>query len=110
MRIVILVLGAVMLAGCQLYWAKPGQTGATMQAFENDHRDCITTAGTPPGSDRVYVNLDVYRACLKDHGWQRETSGKFSVPVGYFRGQENEGPVQVGELPKQVPSDARTKH
>ena len=42
--------------------------------------------------DRLLVNLDLYRACVKAKYWQRVT-GKAGVPIGYFRGQENEGPT-----------------
>jgi hypothetical protein len=63
-----------------------------------------------PGDDRVLVNLDLYRACLKAKYWQRVTGAKAGVPIGYFRGQENEGPIRPSDLPAQprvVPSPPR---
>jgi hypothetical protein len=39
-------LGTLLLAGCQLYWVKPG---ADMTAFTRDHQACVKTAGVPPG-------------------------------------------------------------
>ncbi len=67
-----LVLACVLaLTGCQLYWRKPGADAGT---FAADHRDCVGKAGIDVGGDRVLVNLDVYRACLPVHGWQRESA------------------------------------
>jgi hypothetical protein len=39
--------------------------------FFGDHKQCVVTAGSPPGAERVYVNLDIYRACLRSKGWKR---------------------------------------
>jgi hypothetical protein len=100
----VLLLCAVALAGCQLYWIKPG---ADMAAFTADHHACVKTAGSPVGTDLLLVNLDVYRACLKTRGWQRETGGTYANPPGYFRGLEREGPVRIGEVPAQVPTVER---
>jgi hypothetical protein len=63
-----------------------------------------------PGDDRLLVNLDLYRACLKAKDWQRVTGAKAGVSIGYFRGQENEGPIRPSDLPAQprvVPSPPR---
>jgi hypothetical protein len=89
------------LSGCQLYWIRPG---ADMTAFTTDHHACLKTAGHPvdEAKTQVLVNLDVYRACLKARGWSRETGSKFENPPGFFRGLEDEGPVPVGHVPKQV--------
>jgi hypothetical protein len=54
------------------------------------------------GAGQVLVNLDVYRACLKVHGWSRETGSKASNPTGFYRGLEDSGPIRVGHMPKQV--------
>jgi hypothetical protein len=97
-------VGTILLTGCQLYWLKPG---ANMAAFSADHTACVKTAGVPPGAEQVLVNLDLYRACLRTRGWQRETGSTFENPPGYFRGQENEGPVRVGEVPQQIPTSTR---
>jgi hypothetical protein len=51
----------------------------------------------------VLVNLDLYRACLKSKGWARVAGAKASTPAGLYRGQEDEGPITVGDLPRQVP-------
>jgi hypothetical protein len=93
----------ILLAGCQLYWVKPG---ADMAAFTADHHACVKTAGHPvdEAKTRVLVNLDVYRACLKARGWTREEGSKFANPPGFFRGLEDEGPVALGDVPKQVRS------
>jgi hypothetical protein len=99
-----LALSAVALAGCQLYWIK---RGATTEAFTADHQACVQTAAVPHLNDQVLVNLDLYRACLRARGWQRETGSTFENPPGYFRGQENEGPVRLGDVPKQVPTSTR---
>ena len=96
------------VAGCQLYWVKPGVSD--VNAFAADHNTCIKTASVPAQAENmVLVNLELYRACLKDRGWQRETGSKISNPTGYFRGQESEGPVRLGELPKQVPTMDRPR-
>jgi hypothetical protein len=97
-------LGTLLLTGCQLYWIKPG---ADMAAFTSDHHACVKTAGVPPGAERVLVNLDLYRACLRSRGWQRETGSTVSNPPGYFRGQEHEGPVALGEVPEQTRTEER---
>jgi hypothetical protein len=90
----------VLLAGCQLYWIKPG---ADMAAFTGDHQGCVKTAGVPVGDGtRVLVNLDLYRACLRTRGWQRETGSSFGNPKGYYRGQENEGPIALTDVPEQT--------
>jgi hypothetical protein len=89
------------LSGCQLYWVKPG---ADMTALETDHKECIKIAGSSVGSDQLLVNLDLYRACLRARGWQREQGSKMGNPAGYYRGQEDEGPVRVGDVPKQTPT------
>src|SRR5690349_20002329 len=109
-RTSLLALTAIVLVfgGCQLYWRKPGVED--VNAFAPDHHACIKTAGVPAQSENtVLVNVDLYRACLKDRGWHRETGGTFSNAPGYFRGQENEGPVRLGELPKQVPATDRPR-
>ena len=97
-------LGTLLLAGCQLYWVKPG---ADMAAFTSDHQACVKTAGVPPGAERVLVNLDLYRACLRQQGWKRETGSSHGNPPGYFRGQESEGPVALNEVPEQTPTMER---
>jgi hypothetical protein len=89
------------LAGCQLYWLKPG---ADMAAFTADHQACVKIAGSPVVEDRVLVNLDAYRACLKFRGWARETGSRYANPPGYFRGLEREGPVALTDVPAQVPT------
>jgi len=99
-----LALCVVALAGCQLYWLKPG---ADMTGFTNDHQSCVKAAGSPVGDDRLLVNLDMYKACLKSRGWKRETGSSMANPPGYFRGLESEGPVRLGEVPKQPPTMER---
>jgi hypothetical protein len=102
-RFLSVALIVVLLTGCQLYWHKPGVVD--VNAFAADHNACIKNTGVPAQAENtVLVNLDLYRACLKDRGWQRETGSKISNPHGFFRGQENEGPVRLGELPRQVPT------
>jgi hypothetical protein len=101
MKALLVLLCAVALTGCQLYWTKPGGFHGNFYA---DHKDCVTAAGRPiPNDDRVLVALDLYRACLKSRGWERVTASKVGVPIGYFRGQEDEGPVRPGDTPKQPP-------
>ena len=97
-------LGSILLTGCQLYYTRPG---ADMAAFTADHQACVKTTGVPPGADKVLVNLDLYRACLRARGWNRETGSKYSNPPGFFRGLEHEGPVGVLEVPQQVPTEVR---
>ena len=99
-RRLMLALCVVGLAGCQLYWLKPG---ADMATFTTDHQACVKTAGSSVGTDVVLVNLDMYRACLKARGWKRETGSSYGNPPGYYRGLESEGPVSLDEVPKQVP-------
>jgi hypothetical protein len=107
MRLALVAALATTLTGCQLYWQKPG---ANLAAFSADHRSCVTTAATAlPGEERVLVNLDLYRACLKYRGWKRETGSKFSNPPGYFRGLEDEGPVRPDEVPEQIPTRAEMR-
>jgi len=96
--------GTLLLAGCQLYWKKPG---ADMAAFTGDHQTCVKTSGVPPGAERVLVNLDIYRACLRSRGWERETGSSMGNPPGFFRGQEHEGPVKIDEVPEQTPTMER---
>jgi hypothetical protein len=92
-RLGLVVALGTMLTGCQLYWQKPG---ANLAAFSVDHRSCVGTAGTVlPGEDRVLVNLDLYRACLRYRGWKRETGSKFSNPPGYFRGAGRRRPREA---------------
>jgi hypothetical protein len=98
-RAVACLVCALALAGCQLYWRKPG---ANLAAFTADHQTCAAKAGTDVGAGQVLVNLDVYRACLTVHGWSRETGSKASNPAGFYRGLEDAGPVPVGHMPKQV--------
>jgi hypothetical protein len=100
-RLAALGLGVLTLGGCQLYWLKPG---ADMAAFTADHQSCVKTAGAPVREDWVMVNVDFYRACMRSHGWQRETGSKMGNPAGYYRGQENEGPVRLGDVPRQTPT------
>ena len=104
MRLATLPL-VVALAGCQLYWTKPEmQHQGAAGTFFTDHRECVVIAGTPRGAERVFVNLDIYRACLRSRGWQRVTGAKGGVGPGIFRGQEDEGPVAVGEGPPPTPA------
>jgi hypothetical protein len=74
-----------------------------MNAFTADPHTCITTAGSKVGDEHVLVNLDLYRACLRARGWKRETGSRYGNPPGYYRGQEDEGPVRVGAVPEQTP-------
>ena len=103
-RRLVLALCMLALAGCQPYWIK---LGADMAAFTSDHHACVKTAGSPVGTDVVLVNLDVYRGCLKTRGWQRETGSTYGNPPGYYRGLEHEGPVRLGEVPRQIPTVER---
>ena len=98
-----LLIGALGVGGCQLYWTKPNRQSAAVTHFSDDHRECIRTAGVPPGAERVFVNLDLYRACLRAKGWERVSAPQGDVSLGLFRGQEDEGPVNVGDLPQQAP-------
>ena len=101
-RTLALALGVLVLAGCQLYWLKPR---ADMAAFTADHQACVKAAGTPMGGeDRVLVNLKVYRVCLRERGWTRETGSSYANPSGYFRGPEDEGPIRLTDVPEQIPS------
>jgi hypothetical protein len=99
-----LALSVLVLAGCQLYWLKPG---ANMTAFTTDHHACVKTAGTAVGDERVFVNLDMYKACLRSRGWRRETGSSMGNPPGYFRGLEDEGPVRLTDVPQQTPTMER---
>ena len=92
---------ALTLGGCQLYWVKPG---ADLAAFTADHQTCVKTAGAPMREDWVLVNVDFYRACMRSYGWQRESGSKMGNPAGYFRGQEDEGPVRLADVPPQTPT------
>jgi hypothetical protein len=95
----LLAASLILLAGCQLYWTKPG---GYLAHFAADHRTCATAAGRPiPGDDRVLVELELYRACLKGKGWKRVTGPQESVPAGYLRGLEEPGPVRPDEVPLQ---------
>jgi hypothetical protein len=94
------------LAGCQLFWLKPG---ADLPAFTADHQACVKTAGTPIVDEHVLVNLDMYRACLKSRGWVRETGNRYANPPGYFRGLEREGPVALTDVPVQVQTMERPR-
>ena len=100
-RLVGLLVLVLVLGGCQLYWVKPG---ADMTAFTTDHQRCLKTAGAPVKEDWVLVNVEFYRACMKSYGWQRETGYKAGNPPGYFRGQEEEGPVRLADVPEQTPT------
>jgi hypothetical protein len=93
------VLVALALSGCQLYWQKPK---ADLAAFTTDHQACTKIAASPAGDGRVFVNIDMYRACLRSKGWQRETSSSMGTPPGYFRGHENPGPVDPLMVPEQT--------
>ena len=97
-------LGTLLLAGCQLYWSRPG---ADMAGFTGDHQACVKAGGVPHGEGRVLVNLDLYRACLRARGWQRETGSSMGNLPGFFRGQEHEGPVRLDEVPEQTPTMQR---
>jgi hypothetical protein len=103
-RRLMLALCVLALGGCQLYWIKPG---ADMAAFTADHQACVKTAGSPVGTDIVLVNENIYKGCLKARGWARETGSSYGNPPGYFRGLEDEGPVRLDEVPKQVPTMQR---
>jgi hypothetical protein len=98
------LIGALGVGGGQLGWAKPDlHPYASVAHFSGDHPECIKTAGGPPGAERVFVNLDLYRACLRAKGWQRVTAARGGVALGMFRGQEDEGPVNAGDVPQQAP-------
>jgi hypothetical protein len=105
-RRLVLTLSVIALGGCQLYWLKPG---ADMTAFTAEHQACVKLAGTPIVDDRVLVNLDMYRACLKSRGWARETGSKWGNPPGYYRGLEKEGPVALTDVPQQIPTMEPTR-
>jgi hypothetical protein len=89
---------SVALAGCTLYWYKPG---ADMATFTTAHQECMKVSGTPVSEGQVYVNLDVYRACLRARGWSRESASTTQPPAYHYRGQENDGPVPVTSIPPQ---------
>jgi hypothetical protein len=81
-----------------------GEAGRGYDRIRDGHNECIKIAGSSVGSDQLLVNLDLYRACLRARGWQREQGSKMGNPAGYYRGQEDEGPVRVGDVPKQTPT------
>ena len=72
-----------------------------MATFSAAHQECMKVSGTPVSEGQIYVNLDIYRTCLRARGWQRESASTTQPPAGYFRGQENEGPVTVTSVPSQ---------
>ena len=92
---------SVTLAGCTLYWYKPG---ADLPTFSAAHEECMKVSGTPVTEGQVHVNLEVYRTCLRARGWQRESASTTMPPPSHFRGQENEGPVALGTGPPQPAS------
>jgi hypothetical protein len=90
--IAVLVVGlAAGLSGCRYYWYKP-QT--TAEAFARDNDACLQEArsATPATQRYGVVNQEVYRACLRSRGYQREK--KLPPPTGsppdagYHRGYE----------------------
>ena len=92
---------SAVLAGCTLYWYKPG---ADMTTFTTAHQECLKIAGTPVAEGQIYVNLDMYRACLRARGWSRESASTMQPPAYHYRGQENEGPVALTSIPPQPAS------
>jgi hypothetical protein len=102
--LVLWLLAMVALTGCQLYWTKPG---GSLGIFNADHQDCAIAAGRPiQNDDRLLVDLDLYRACLRSRGWERVSGAKGGTPPGYMRGLEDEGPVRPGDVPQQVRQSA----
>ena len=75
-------LALLVSAGCGVhYWQRPG---ADVQDFQEDSRGCVTEAKVP----RLGLEPEqVYRACMRGHGWQRVQAG---VPErSQFRGPED---------------------
>jgi hypothetical protein len=95
---------AFLLAGCQLYWTKPG---ADLAAFTADHRDCATKAGVPMDGDRMLVSESLYKACLKALGWRRETGSSHDGAPGLYRGLEEDAVASLAAPPPQIGSSGR---
>jgi hypothetical protein len=54
--------------------------------FNRDSTACTAEASPTPGAARYGVVVeDVYRACMRAHGWARQQSHE-PIPPGYFRG------------------------
>ena len=54
------------------------------------------------GPDVVLVLPELYRECLKAHGWRRVRDGGNWTAPGLFRGLEREGAVRLDSVPEQV--------
>ena len=95
-----LALCVVALAGCQLYWLKPG---ADMTGFTNDHQSCVKAAGSPVGDDRLLVNLDMYKACLKSRGWEARDRQQHGQSARLLPWPRERGTGPAGRGPEAAP-------
>ena len=92
----------LLLAGCQLYWTKPG---ATLADFAAAHQACLREVGvaTPGEPDSVLVNPETYKSCLRANGWQRVEDGTVATQSDRFRGIEEAKRVRLDSIPEQIP-------
>ncbi len=92
----------LLLAGCQLYWTKPG---ATLADFTTAHQACLREVGvaTPDDPASVLVNPEIYKSCLKANGWQRVEDGTVATQSDRFRGIEEAKRVRLDSIPEQIP-------
>jgi hypothetical protein len=85
-----------------MYWNKPG---AGFDQFVADHRICARESATPmPRSpDYGMVEKNMFRACMRAHGWRREEvmDAAASAEGGWFRGIEDEEVVRLDMIPDQ---------
>src|SRR5262249_37352627 len=95
----ILVLVPFLGACGKHYWSRPG---ASFSDFAKDSQECAqaTAIITSPSKDYGIVRPDYYRACLKGHGWVRAQHPE-PVPVGWYRGFEDDDVVKLDSLPRQ---------
>ena len=67
------------VAGCQLYWVKPGVSD--VNAFAADHNTCIKTASVPAQAENmVLVNLETWRRRLLASPWVEDAAIRRVLP------------------------------
>jgi hypothetical protein len=100
-ELLVVPVALVLLTACgKHYWTKPG---ADFSQFARDSEACARQSAAFSNTDRTagIVNTKAYRYCLKSLGWNRGQQVE-PVPVGWFRGfEEDEEVVKLDQPPEQ---------
>ena len=96
--VLVIAVGLTLTSCARYYYGRPGAAAADFRA---DTTECAREFGIQsPNKQVALVSPEIYRRCMLAKGWTREKRIE-PVDAGWFRGIENDEPVDLALGPKQ---------